>query len=129
MRSPAVLLSPATSITVAHQLVPEGDCLVGESGTLLGIVLGSDLDDALHKGPGGRRWPASFAVTCSISCPYLHPDQSADIVLHRLGQFNLGVLPVVDRRNIHQILGEVTLEDLLKKRRTATLRRKGFAYR
>jgi hypothetical protein len=26
-------------------LVPEGDCLIGESGTLLSIVLGSDLDD------------------------------------------------------------------------------------
>ena len=40
MRSPAVVLSPTTSITVARQLVPEGDCLIGESGTLMGIVLG-----------------------------------------------------------------------------------------
>jgi CIC family chloride channel protein len=109
MRSPAVLLSPATSITVARQLVPEGDCLVGESGTLLGIVLGSDLDDALHKGPGGAAVASLVRSDVLNKLPYLHPDQSADIVLHRLGQFNLGVLPVVDRRNIHQILGEVTL--------------------
>jgi CBS domain-containing protein len=52
--------------------------------------------------------------------PHLHPDQSADIVLHRLGQFNLGVLPVVDRRDITQILGQVTLEDLLEAYRNAS---------
>ena len=52
--------------------------------------------------------------------PHLHPDQSADIVLRRLGQFNLGVLPVVDRRDITQILGQVTLEDLLEAYRNAS---------
>ena len=41
-------------------------------------------------------------------------------MLHRLGQFNLGVLPVVDRRDIHQILGEITLEDLLEAYRNAS---------
>ena len=45
--------APIHPIAVARQLVPEGDCLVGESGTLYGIALGADLDDALHKGAGG----------------------------------------------------------------------------
>src|ERR1017187_10309419 len=53
MRCPAVLLSPTASIAAARQLAPEGDCLIGENGTLLGIVLGSDLDEALRKGSGG----------------------------------------------------------------------------
>jgi CBS domain-containing protein len=114
MRSPAVLLSPAASITVARQLVPEGDCLIGENGTLLGIVLGSDLDDALRKGSGGAGVASLVRHEVLNKMPHLHPDQSADIVLHRLGQFRVGVLPVVDRRDIHQILGEVTLEDLLE---------------
>jgi CIC family chloride channel protein len=120
MRSPAVLLSPATSITVARQLVPEGDCLIGESGTLLGIVLGSDLDDALRKGSGGAAVASVVRREVLNKLPHLHPDQSADIVLHRLGQFNLGVLPVVDRRDITQILGQVTLEDLLEAYRNAS---------
>jgi CIC family chloride channel protein len=120
MRSPAVLLSPAISITVARQLVPEGDCLIGESGTLFGIVLGSDLDDALRKGSGGASVASVVRREVLNKLPHLHPDQSADIVLHRLGQFNLGVLPVVDRRDIHQILGEVTLEDLLEAYRNAS---------
>ena len=120
MRSPAVLLSPATSITVARQLVPEGDCLIGESGTLLGIVLGSDLDDALRKGSGGAAVASVVRREVLNKLPHLHPDQSADIVLHRLGQFNVGVLPVVDRRDITQVLGEVTLEDLLEAYRNAS---------
>jgi CIC family chloride channel protein len=121
MRSPAVLLSPATPITVARQLVPQGDCLIGESGTLLGIVFGSDLDDALRNGSGGAAVASVLHCEAFNKLPHLHPDQSADIVLHRLGQSNLGVLPVVDRRDITQILGEITLEDLLEAYRNASV--------
>jgi CIC family chloride channel protein len=121
MRSPAVLLRPSTSIAVARQLVPEGDCLVGENGTLLGIVLSSDLDDALHKGAGGAAVASIVRREVLSKLPHLHPDQSADIVLHRLGQCNLSVLPVVDRRDITQVLGEVALEDLLDAYRNASV--------
>ena len=38
----------------------------------------------------------------------------------RLGQFDLGVLPVVDRRDVTRILGQVTLEDLLEAYRNAS---------
>jgi len=119
MRSPAVLLSPAISMTVARQVVPEGDFLVGENGTLLGIVLGSDLDDALRKGLGGASVASIAHPEALDKLARLHPDQSADIVLHRLGQFNVGVLPVVDRRDITRVLGSVTLDDLLGAYRNA----------
>jgi CBS domain-containing protein len=45
--------------------------------------------------------------------PLLFPDQSADLVLHYLGQANLSILPVVDRRDTSRVLGEVTLDDVL----------------
>ena len=120
MRSPAVLISPDTSTAVARQLVPEGDCLVGEGVTLLGIVHGADLDDALRKETRGM--PVSNLVRREVlnETVHLHPDEPADIVLHRLGQFNLTVLPVVDRRDITRVLGEVTLEDLLEAYRNAS---------
>jgi len=120
MRSPAVLLRRSTPIAVARQLVPEGDCLVGENGTLHGIVLGSDLDNALHKGEGGAAVATVVRLEVLTKLPHLHPDQPADIVLHRLGQFNVNVLPVVDRRDITHVLGEVTLEDLLDAYRNAS---------
>ena len=120
MRSPAVLLSPATSIDAARQLVPEGDCLIGENGTLLGIVLGSDFDDALRNGSGGAAVESIVRHGVLDKLPLLHPDESADIVLHRLGQSNLSVLPVVDRRDITRVLGEVTLADLLGAYRNAS---------
>ena len=120
MRSPAILISPATSITVARQLVPEGDLLIGESGTLQGIVIGSDLDDALRQGSGGAAVASVVHGEVLNKLPHLHPDQSADIILHRLGQFTVGVLPVVDRRDITKVLGEVTLEDLLEAYRNAS---------
>ena len=120
MRSPAVLLRRSTPIAVARQLVPEGDCLIGENGTLLGIVLGLDLDAALHKGEGGAAVASVVRQELLSKLPHLHPDQPADIVLHRLGQFNVNVLPVVDRRDINHVLGEVTLEDLLAAYRNAS---------
>jgi CBS domain-containing protein len=101
-------------------LVPEGDCLIGENGTLLGIVLGLDLDAALHKGEGGAAVATVVRQEVLTKLPHLHPDQPADIVLHRLGQFNVNVLPVVDRRDINHILGEVTLADLLEAYRNAS---------
>jgi CIC family chloride channel protein len=119
MRSPAVLLRRSTPIAVARQLVPEGDCLIGENATLYGVVRGSDLDDALHK--GAREAAVASLVRREVldETVHLHPDEPADIVLHRLGQFNLSVLPVVDRRDITRVLGEVTLEDLLEAYRNA----------
>jgi len=46
--------------------------------------------------------------------------RAADIVLRRLGQFNVGMLPVVDRRAITRVLGSVRLEDLLDAYRRAS---------
>jgi CIC family chloride channel protein len=120
MRSPAVLLRRSTPIAVARQLVPEGDCLIGENATLYGVVRGADLDDALHKGAGEAAVASLVRREVLDETVHLHPDEPADIVLHRLGQFNLSVLPVVDRRDITRVLGDVTLEDLLEAYRNAS---------
>jgi CBS domain-containing protein len=101
-------------------LVPEGDCLIGENATLYGVVRGADLDDALHKGAGEAAVASLVRREVLNETVHLHPDEPADIVLHRLGQFNLSVLPVVDRRDITRVLGEVTLEDLLEAYRNAS---------
>ena len=47
--------------------------------------------------------------------PHLHDDQSLDLALQRLGQNNLDVIPVVSRANVRELVGVVTLRDILKK--------------
>lgn len=46
--------------------------------------------------------------------PHVHPDHPLDLVLHRLGEANVELLPVVDRTNPRKVLGEIALEDLLR---------------
>jgi CIC family chloride channel protein len=113
MRSPAVLLSPETSVSAARLILPEGDCLIGQGNQLTAILRGHGLDEALRKGEGDRMLSAILKSQDAARPPLLFPDQSADLVLHYLGQANLSVLPVVDRRDTSRVLGEVTLDDVL----------------
>ena len=45
--------------------------------------------------------------------PYIYPDQSLSLALERMGAARVDALPVVSRANIRQILGVLTLPDIL----------------
>jgi CIC family chloride channel protein len=45
--------------------------------------------------------------------PHVHPDHSLHVALDRLGASQLDLLPVVNRGNVHQLEGVVTLQDVL----------------
>jgi len=45
--------------------------------------------------------------------PHLHADHSLHTALDRMGSAGLDTLPVVSRANVHQLLGVVTLDDVL----------------
>jgi len=45
--------------------------------------------------------------------PHIHADQGFDLALQRMGSNQIDILPVVHRANIHQLLGIVTLQDVL----------------
>ena len=45
--------------------------------------------------------------------PHVHPDHALEVVLRRLGEFDLDILPVVDRKNPRLVVGIVSLADLL----------------
>ena len=113
MRSPAMLLPPDTTVSAARALVPDGDCLIGEGTQLIAIARGRDLDERLRKGQGESAVSTILRHAEPVKPPLLFPDQSADLVLHYLGQANLSVLPVVDRRDTSRVLGEVNLDDVL----------------
>lgn len=46
--------------------------------------------------------------------PHVHSDQSLDVALERMGSNHVQVLPVVSRADIHELLGVVTLGDVLE---------------
>ena len=46
--------------------------------------------------------------------PHLHPDHTIDIALYRMGSHNVKQLPVVSRRDLHQLEGVVTLDGVLR---------------
>jgi chloride channel protein, CIC family len=46
--------------------------------------------------------------------PHLHSDHSLDVALDRMGATHTDLLPVVSRANVHQLLGVVRLQDVLK---------------
>lgn len=48
-----------------------------------------------------------------IHFPHVHADHSLDLALERMGANHVQILPVVHRADVHDLLGVVTLEDVL----------------
>lgn len=53
------------------------------------------------------------AIVSATNFPHVHSDQSLDLALERMGANQLDVLPVVNRANVHELEGIVTLGDVL----------------
>lgn len=107
------------------------DCLAaveGESGgarqawpvldgqRLFGMVTRGRLERAVREGDGGRSLgdiapPPKEPLSADVF-PHVHADQTVEIVLQRMGQANMDVLPVVSRSDVREILGVVALLDL-----------------
>ena len=45
--------------------------------------------------------------------PHIHTDQGLDLALERMGSNQIDMLPVVSRADIHQLVGIITLQDVL----------------
>ena len=46
--------------------------------------------------------------------PHLHTDHSLEVALARMGETHTDLLPVVSRANLHELLGIVRLQDVLR---------------
>ena len=84
-------------------------CLVTDNARVLGVV---DLDRMQRElANGGSRTVSELAHDRNF--PHVHGDQSLDLALERMGTNHIQILPVVSRANIHELLGVVTLRDVL----------------
>jgi CIC family chloride channel protein len=52
-------------------------------------------------------------IVSGLNFPHVHSDQNLDLALERMGANQLDVLPVVNRANVHELEGIVTLGDVL----------------
>ena len=62
----------------------------------------------------------ALSTTLTERVPYLHPDHPLDTALRLIGEWPL--LPVVHRANIQQLLGVVSLDDVMRTYRGAGVR-------
>ncbi|MEO5922636.1 MAG: chloride channel protein [Bryobacteraceae bacterium] len=120
MRSPARLLSPDMTVAEARARVPDGDVLVGGEEKLLGVIRAEAIEKAFLEDSGSITLYEMMRRIEYRRLPHVHPDHPPELALRRLAQFEMTLLPVVDRRDVTIVLGEVSLKDLLAAYRNAS---------
>jgi CIC family chloride channel protein len=115
MREPGEILRSQDTIAQALVRVSTSEFhswpVVDDSG-VLGMVSLAFLQRAQSEGAGEKTLDQ---VIDREPFPHLHDDQSLDLALQRLGQDSLDVIPVVSRANVRELMGIVTLGDVLRK--------------
>jgi CIC family chloride channel protein len=66
----------------------------------------------VHSEGGGERLLGELVDRRPF--PHVHDDHSLELALQRLGQAGLDVIPVVSRANVREMIGVVTLGDILR---------------
>jgi len=82
--------------------------LVTDHRGIVGVLSLSALENA--SGPEKRL----VDLVNPLAFPHIHADHGLHLALERLGSNRLDLLPVVSRGNAHQLLGVVTLRDVLQ---------------
>jgi CIC family chloride channel protein len=87
-----------------------------EDSRLQGFVRRSDIDNLMAT-PSSNASVADVRIMAPSGgqrFPHVHPDHDLGVVLGRMSSYGLNVLPVVNRLDVHQVLGIVTEEDVLR---------------
>jgi chloride channel protein, CIC family len=77
---------------------------------LIGVVSLVTLEHELAEGAAAKRLGE---LVDARPFPHVHPDQTLDLALERMGAAQLELLPVVSRADIHKLEGVITLRDVL----------------
>ena len=75
----------------------------------MGVINLATLQQKLEESPDK---PVSGLLD-AIRFPHVHPDQGLDLALERMGANQIQLIPVVSRADVHELLGVVTLHDVL----------------
>jgi len=83
---------------------------VSDDRGVIGVVSLQQLRQANGDGDADKRLSEFVNGT---DFPHVHADHSLHLALDRMGASHLDLLPVVNRANIHQLEGVVTLQNVL----------------
>jgi CIC family chloride channel protein len=84
-------------------------CLVGASARVAGLVTKAELSAAMEDGQS----TSAVGGLASRIAVHVHPDQPFELVIERYRECS-GVLPVVSRDDIQDVVGLVTLDDITR---------------
>jgi len=113
---------PDTTITAAMVRVaaePLNAWPVMDGTGLFGMISRSQLEAAAASESGGKKLTAVLQASPledppAHAFPHVHPDHSLHLALERIGSSGLDMIPVVSRADVHQLVGVVVLDDILR---------------
>jgi len=122
MRPAPIIIRPDTLLAAAAECVSASEMdtwPVADEAGLCGMITKVKLESAIAQGLSdkqvadvlGERFPAH--LPSAEEFPHLHLDHNLGLALERMGAAKLNVLPVVSRANLRELLGVVTLQDVL----------------
>ena len=112
MRAASESLSAEITVQEALQRVRASEylsSLIMDERGVMGVVNLTKLERAASEDPGKR----VRELMDPIVFPHVHADQGLDLALERMGTNQIEILPVVSRANVHQLVGMVTLREVL----------------
>ena len=77
---------------------------------VIGVISRETIEFATKNGDGDKRLKE---IVAPGEFPHVHADHSLHTALDRMGAAGLDALPVVSRASVHQMLGLVTVDDVL----------------
>ena len=83
--------------------------LVMDRRGVIGVINRARLERELEEGADKKLGE----LTDALMFPHVHPDQTLDLALERIGANQIEILPVVNRADMHKLEGIVTLRDVL----------------
>jgi chloride channel protein, CIC family len=113
MRPATAPLSGEITVREAMEQVGGNDSrawLVADQRGAIGIISRSRLQDELAVNSDKKL----LEIVDVVHFPHVHSDQGLDLALERMGANHVELLPVVSRADVHNVIGVVTLGDVLR---------------
>jgi len=112
MKEPANLLDAGITVREALGRIRASglrSALVTDQRGVVGVITQSQLEIEVDENYG----TVLDDLMVQPLFPHMHADQGLDLALDRMGSNQIDLLPVVSRVNVHQLIGIVTLQDVL----------------